>query len=46
MVKFNISKTILDNSLLYYMTLANEEDEYVMLIKSKYNEVYNAGVKW
>ncbi len=45
MSTLNISQKLLDNSFIYYMNFADQNDEKVIQIKINYDKVYSAGIK-
>lgn len=45
MSRLNISQNLLDNTFVYYMNFANQEDPLIQKIKSDYDKVYRAGIK-
>ena len=45
MSRLTISQTLLDNTFVFYMNYANQEDILVQQIKEAYDKVYKAGIK-
>lgn len=45
MSRLTISQTLLDNTFVFYMNYANQEDTLVQQIKEAYDKVYKAGIK-
>lgn len=45
MVKLNISKDVLDNTINYYLN-KDDSDQTIKDIKMKYYKIYNAEIKW
>jgi hypothetical protein len=45
MSRLTISQTLLDNTFVFYMNYADQEDPLVQQIKEAYDRVYKAGIK-